>query len=249
VPINCPLEVLKTCNVALELVLVASTRSLRLSRSYSARVMETRSAVEVAGVMVSVAVRVTPPSVALMVALVVEVTAVVLTLKVAEDEPAGTVTLAGSVARALLLARLTVVAADAVALRVTRPCDVPPPVTELGVKVTEETVRVGAGVGVGVGVAAGVTVSETERLPIRVLETVMLTLRVEVTLRVLTLKRTFELPAGMKALEGTVATVVLLLDTENWRPPLGATAPEARLTVTCAAEPPTTLEGETVTLP
>lgn len=31
VPINCPLDLLKTCKVAFELVLVASTFSLRLS--------------------------------------------------------------------------------------------------------------------------------------------------------------------------------------------------------------------------
>jgi hypothetical protein len=56
-----------------------------------------------------------------MVALVVEVTDVVLTLKVAEVAPAGTTTLEGTVARALLLARLTVVADGAAALKVTRP--------------------------------------------------------------------------------------------------------------------------------
>src|SRR5687767_3989215 len=97
--------------------------------------MLTRSAVVEAGLMVSTALRVEPPRVAVKVAFVVEVTDVVLTLKVAEDAPAGTTTLAGTDARALPLARLTVVAAVAVALRVTRPCDVPPPVTVLGVKV------------------------------------------------------------------------------------------------------------------
>jgi hypothetical protein len=38
-----PLEVTNTCNVAVERVLVASTRSLRLPLSYSARVIETVS--------------------------------------------------------------------------------------------------------------------------------------------------------------------------------------------------------------
>ncbi len=121
VPISCPLEVLKTCSVASERVLVASTRKLRLPDSYSAREIVTRSVVGAAGLIVSVAARVTPPRVALIVAPVVEVTVVVPTLKVAEDAPAGTVTVAGTEARALLLASLTVVAAVAFALKVTRP--------------------------------------------------------------------------------------------------------------------------------
>ena len=121
VPISCPLDVMKTCSVAVELVLVASTRNVRLSVSYSARVIVTVSVVEDTGLIVSVAVRVTPFSVALIVALVVEVTVVVLMLKVAEVAPAATVTLAGREARALLLARLTVVAAGAAALKVTMP--------------------------------------------------------------------------------------------------------------------------------
>ena len=123
VPISCPLDVMKTCSVAVERVLVASTRSVRLSVSYSARVIVTVSVdVEDAGLIVSVAVRVTPPRDALIVALVVEVTVVVLMLKVAEVAPAGTVTLAGTEARALLLlARLTLVAAGAAALKVTLP--------------------------------------------------------------------------------------------------------------------------------
>ena len=122
VPISCPLDVTKTCSVAVERVLVASTRSMRLSVSYSARVIVTVSVdVEDTELIVSVAVRVTPLSVALIVALVVEVTVVVLMLKVADVAPAATVTLAGTEARALLLARLTVVAAGAVALKVTLP--------------------------------------------------------------------------------------------------------------------------------
>ncbi len=121
VPINCPFEVRKTCSVAFERVLVASTRRVRLRESYSARVILTVSVDAAGGLIVSVALRVEPPSVALTVAFVVEVTDVVLTLKVAEDAPAGTTTLEGTEARELLLARLTVVAAVAVLLRVTRP--------------------------------------------------------------------------------------------------------------------------------
>lgn len=74
-----------------------------------------------AGLIVNVPLRDAPLRVALIVALLVEETDVVLMLNVAEDEPAGTVTLAGTDARVLLLARLTVVAAVAAALRVTLP--------------------------------------------------------------------------------------------------------------------------------
>jgi hypothetical protein len=70
---------------------------------------------------VSDAERVTPFSVALIVAVVAVFTAVVLTVKLPEDAPAATVTLAGTVADALLLASATVVAAEAAALSVTVP--------------------------------------------------------------------------------------------------------------------------------
>jgi hypothetical protein len=218
-----------------------------LSDSYSARVIETRSVVEVAGLIVSVALRVTPLRVALMVALVVEVTDVVLMLKVADDAPAGTVTLAGTEARALLLVRLTVVAAEAAALKVTLPWAVLPPVSEVGVSVKADSVIEPGGGGGGAG--GGVTVSDTLRLPMRLLETLMVTLRDEVTLRVLTVKLTLVLPPRIVTLEGTVATEVLLLESENVRPLEGANAPDASVIVPCADVPPTTLEGETVKLP
>jgi hypothetical protein len=102
-----------------------------------------------------------------MVALVVELTVVVVMLKLAEDAPAGTVTLAGNEAAALLLARLTTVAAAAVALKETVPCAALPPVTVLGVKVKADTeIVVGGG---------GVTVSVTWREPSLLFETVMVT--------------------------------------------------------------------------
>jgi hypothetical protein len=139
-----------------------------LDVSYSARVIVTVSLVEDAGLIVSVALRVTPLRVALMVALVVEVTVVVLMLKVADDAPAGTVTLDGTGARTLLLlARLTLVAAAAAALKVTLPWTVLPPVTEVGVKVKADSVIVLAG--------GGVTVRLTLRLPSWLFETLMLT--------------------------------------------------------------------------
>ena len=73
------------------------------------------------GLIVSVALRVSPLNVPLIVPVVVAVTAEVLTVNVAEDEPAATVTVAGTVADALLLARLTIVADEAAALNLTVP--------------------------------------------------------------------------------------------------------------------------------
>ena len=107
------------------LVLVASTRTTRLALSYSARVILTVSVLggggAVTGLIVSVALCVTPLKVPLIIALVVAVTVVVLIVKLADVVPAATVTLAGTEATALLLARLTTVAAGAAALNVTLP--------------------------------------------------------------------------------------------------------------------------------
>ena len=125
VPISWPVEETNTCNVALLLVLVASTRRARLALSYSARVMFTVSVegggVVDAGLIVNVALRVTPLSVALIVAVPLVVTAVVPIVNVPDDAPAAIVMLAGTVARVVLLARLTTVAAGAAALNVTVP--------------------------------------------------------------------------------------------------------------------------------
>ena len=69
-----------------------------------------------AGLIVNVALRVTPFSVALIVTLVVAVTAAVLTVNIPEPAPAAILILAGTVAWALLLARFITVCAGAVAL-------------------------------------------------------------------------------------------------------------------------------------
>lgn len=99
---------------------------MRLSDSNSARVILTVSVAgggggAFAGLIVNVALRVRPLNVPLIVAVVVAVTAVVLTVKVADDDPAATVTDGGTVADALLLARLTTVADEAAALNLTVP--------------------------------------------------------------------------------------------------------------------------------
>ena len=71
VPISWLLEVTNTCKVAVARVLVASTRSLRLPTSYSARVIVTVSVPTAAGLMVKVAERDVPFSEAVITALVV----------------------------------------------------------------------------------------------------------------------------------------------------------------------------------
>ena len=102
-------------------VLVASTRKVRFAISYSARVTETVSAVVDVGLSVSVAERVVAFKIALIVTLAGEVTDVVVVVKLADDAPAATVTLAGTDASALLDERLTLVAVEAGALKVTVP--------------------------------------------------------------------------------------------------------------------------------
>ena len=93
----------KTCNVAFDRVLVASTRSVRFDDSYSARVIETVSAVETGGLIVKLAERDVPFKVAVIVAVVAADTCDVLTVKLAEEAPAATVTLARTVAAERLL--------------------------------------------------------------------------------------------------------------------------------------------------
>ena len=91
-----------------------------------------------------------------MVAEVDVVTALVLTVKVALELPAGTVTLDGTLAALLLLESVTCAPpAGAAALSVTVPVeDCAPPVTLVGLNVSEETV----------GRGGGVTVSEADWL-------------------------------------------------------------------------------------
>ena len=69
------------------------------------------------------------------------------------------------------------------------------------------------------------------------------------TVLVVAVNLTLELPPGMNTLEGTCSTFELLLDTEKENPFDGATEPTTRLIVTCVDEPPTTVEGFAVTLP
>ena len=105
--------------------------------------------------MVKVAEREVPLSDAVITALVVACTCVVLMLKLLDCEPAETVTLAGTVVAGLLLVIVTVVAAWAIAVSVTVPVEELPPVTVVGLNDKLATPRDGEGVGVGGGVGDG----------------------------------------------------------------------------------------------
>ena len=104
-----------------------------------------------------VAVCVTPPADAEILTEVELLTLLVETVKVAVWAPAGTVTLAGAVATfVLLLASVTTVPpAGATVLRITVPCDVLPPLTEVGLSAKEATVT-GEGAGFTLSVADSV---------------------------------------------------------------------------------------------
>jgi hypothetical protein len=89
------------------------------------------------GVIVSEAVTLVLPEAAVMTAVVLEVTAVVVMVKVAEVAPAATVTNGGTEADALLLINSTSAPpAGAAWVRVTVPVDVNPPTTEVGFRVS-----------------------------------------------------------------------------------------------------------------
>jgi hypothetical protein len=104
-----------------------------------------------------VAVWVTPPADAEIVTEVELLTLLVETVKVALVAPAGTVTLAGTVATpVLLLASVTSVPPDgATPLSVTVPCEVLPPLTEVALS-AKEARGTGAGAGFTVNVADSV---------------------------------------------------------------------------------------------
>src|SRR6266851_5551309 len=149
VPISPPVEVTKTCNVALALVLVASTFKILSATLYSASVTATVSA-GVAGDTVSVAVLVRPPNVAEIVTDVDAVTVLVVTVNVALLLPAGTVMLGGTVAAAVLLLESVTAAppAGAAPLNVTVPTEDEPAITLVGFNVSAVSVTaVGGGVG------------------------------------------------------------------------------------------------------
>jgi len=188
---------------------------------------------EAGGITAREAMRVTPESDADSVTEVEVVTARVDTVKVALIAPAGMVTLAGTVAAAVLLLtrEMTAPPLGAAPLRVTLPIEGDPPVTLVGFSVN--VVSVGPEDG-GVTVRAAVRVTpEYDAESVTEVE--------EVTASVDTWKVALLAPDGTVTVAGTVATAVLLLERDTSAPPVGAGA--LSVTVPVEGEPPFTLVG------
>lgn len=191
------------------------------------------------GFTVSVAVLVTPPKAAEMVAAVAAVTALVVTVKLAPVAPAGTVTLAGTAAAVELEDSVTAAPPVGAALvSVTLPCEVPPPVTVPGFNPSVFRLAGGG------GADAGVTVSVAARL-VPLYDPVSVTLVFAATALVVTPKLALLAPAATVTLAGTPATAGLLLARATTAPPEGAAA--LKLAVPVAEVGPTTLVGFTDT--
>jgi hypothetical protein len=179
---------------------------------------------------VSIAASWTVPRVAWIVACAVVETAVVVMEKVAEDRPAAKVTEAGTVAAALLEDRLTTLPpVGAMPVRVTVPVEPVPPVTEVGLIVTDES-------------CGGFTVSAALNDPLK--EAPMLTTAVVLTARVVMVKCAEVVPDGMVTEEGGVATTELVVDSVTTAPVNGA-GPFS-VTVPVLEAPPMTEFGDTV---
>ena len=164
-----------------------------------------------------------------MLAVVVEPTAVVLTANVALQFPAGTLTLAGTVAAGLSLFKaIAMPLLGAGALKVTVPVDEFPPVTTFGFSDTADTVAT-----VDMMLSGAVTLA-----PLYL--AVMVAVVEVVTAVVVTTKVAVEYPAATLTVAGTVAEGLLLLKTTD-APPLGA----GLLKITAPVEglPPGTLVG------
>ena len=182
---------------------------------------------------VSVALRLAP-RVPVITADVDDATAGVLTVKVRLVLPAAIVTLPGTFAAVvLLLASVTMLPPDgAAAVRVTVPCEVPPPVTVVGLSDRPASV--------GVLAAPGVTVSTAPQVVLRSAHSFAAVL--ELTDDVITGNVAVVAPAGIVTPAGTDAGLVD--DNCTFAPPAGAGA----LIVTVAVEdvPAVTVAGFTL---
>jgi hypothetical protein len=170
-----------------------------------------------------------PLKVAETVTVVLLATGLVLIVNVAVVAPPATVTLAGTVAAAvlLLLSVTTAPPAGATALSVTVPVDEAPPVTVLGLRVTELTTG---------------AFTPSDAVLVTLLEVAEIVTAVLVaTGLVLIVKATVVAPAATVTLAGTVAAAVLLLLSVTTAPPVAA-AP-FRVTVPVDEAPPVTDPG------
>lgn len=186
---------------------------------------------------VKVAVLVTLPALAVIVTGVDAATALVPIANVAVVAPCATVTFAGAVATdGLLLESDTTTPPEGAAdVSVTVPCDPFPPTTDAGLTDTADSAA-GGGTGVTVNVAVRVTVPAFA---------VIVTGVDVVTPLVPIANAAVVEPCVTVTLAGTVATAVLLLESDTVNPPAGA--PAVSVTVPCDPFPPTTEDGLTET--
>ena len=191
-----------------------------------------------AGFTVSVVVRTTPASVAVIVTLVALVTAAVIAVKPTLEVPAANVTLGGTVTTpGRLLANVATGPPAAAALvNVSVPADDAPPVTLAGFKLTADS-EAGGGTGVSASVAVRVTPANDAE------STALLAVATAV---VATEKVAEVAPAAIVTLAGTTASAVFALDSATTAPPAGA-APVSE-TLPWVETPPTTLAGETASV-
>jgi|SRR5690349_8281176 len=171
-----------------------------------------------------------------MVTLVEKSTILVFTVKLALVEPAGTVTLEGTLATPLLLLeRLTCAPPEGAGpLKVTVPVEDPtsgPPITLEGFNVSEANI----------GSGGGVTVREAVWLtPPKDAE--MVTEVDAATALVVTVNVVEVAPAGTTTLGGTCAVAESLLESATCAPPAGAAALKVTVPVE-GCEPPSTVAG------
>ena len=187
------------------------------------------------GLTVSVAVCVVPPLEPEMLTDVAVVTELVVTVKVALVAPAATVTLAGTVAAAVLLLESDTAAPPlgAAALRVTVPVEEVPPTTLVGLTVTEDNVGDAGG---------GFTLSAANRVVLpRLAESWTV---VPALGNVVIVKLALVAPAATVTLAGTVAAPGRLLVRATAVPPVGAVLDS--VTVPVEGLPPVTLVGLTL---
>jgi hypothetical protein len=186
--------------------------------------------VDVCGATVSVALRITPPEDAEIVTGVDAAGAVVVIENDAVALPAATVTLAGTDAAALLLDRVTTVAAVTGTLIVTVPCDAVPPTTLVGLTESDDREAGGGG-------------ADTVKTALRVAppDVPLMVADVDaVTGAVLTVNVALVAPAGTVTLAGTVVALELA-ESDTDAPLAGAAA--LNVTVPVEELPPATLVG------